>query len=63
MLQGPDFVWHLDRYDKLKPYGFVIHGCIDGYVSYFGNDYCDYIVYIIQVFPQNYLVRGANYKQ
>jgi len=28
--QGPDFVWHLDGYDKLKPYGFAIHGCIDG---------------------------------
>ena len=24
-------VWHLHGYDKLKPYGFVIHGCIDGY--------------------------------
>lgn len=29
--QGPNFVWHLDGYDKLKPYGFAIHGCIDGY--------------------------------
>ena len=28
--QGPDFVWHIDGYDKLKPYGFTIHGCIDG---------------------------------
>ena len=30
-IQGPNFVWHLDGYDKLKPYGFAIHGCIDGY--------------------------------
>ena len=30
--QGPDFVWHIDGYDKLKPYGFAIHGCIDGLV-------------------------------
>ena len=31
-LQGPNWVWHLnlDGYDKLKPYGFPIHGCIDG---------------------------------
>ena len=29
--QGPNWVWHLDGYDKLKPYGFEIHGCIDGY--------------------------------
>lgn len=29
-VQGPNFVWHLDGYDKLKPYGFAIHGCIDG---------------------------------
>ena len=28
---GPDFAWHMDGYDKLKPYGFPIHGCIDGY--------------------------------
>ena len=27
---GPDFVWHLDGYDKLKPFGFSIYGCIDG---------------------------------
>ncbi len=30
-LQGPNFLWHLDEYDKLSPYGFHIHGCIDGY--------------------------------
>lgn len=32
--QEPDFVWHLDGYDKLKPYGFAIHGCIDGLALY-----------------------------
>ena len=26
---GPDFLWHTDGYDKLEPYGFSIHGCID----------------------------------
>ena len=26
-------MWHVDGYDKLKPFGFPIHGCIDGYVS------------------------------
>ncbi|XP_061165541.1 uncharacterized protein LOC133201057 [Saccostrea echinata] len=29
--KGPNFVWHLDGYDKLKPYGISIHGCIDGF--------------------------------
>ena len=24
-------MWHMDGNDKLKPYGFSIHGCIDGY--------------------------------
>jgi hypothetical protein len=24
-------VWHADGYDKLKPYGLHIHGCIDGF--------------------------------
>ena len=28
---GPNFSWHCDGYDKLKPYGFPIHGCVDGW--------------------------------
>lgn len=28
---GPNHCWHLDGYDKLKPVGFPIHGCIDGW--------------------------------
>lgn len=28
---GPNFCWHMDGYDKLKPFGFAIHGCIDGF--------------------------------
>lgn len=31
---GPNAVWHMDGYDKLKPYGISIHGCIDGYSRY-----------------------------
>lgn len=31
---GPNFTWHLDSYDKLKPYGLCINGCIDGYSRY-----------------------------
>ena len=27
----PNHIWHIDGYDKLKPYGFPIHGCIDGF--------------------------------
>ena len=29
--KGPNRTWHIDGYDKLKPFGFCIHGCIDGY--------------------------------
>ena len=29
--KGPNDIWHLDGNDKLKPYGFSIHGCIDGF--------------------------------
>ena len=29
--KGPNYIWHIDGYDKLKPFGFCIHGCIDGY--------------------------------
>lgn len=28
---GPDFMWHIDSYDKLKPYGICINGAIDGF--------------------------------
>ena len=28
---GPNYLWHIDGYDKLKPFGFAIHGCIDGF--------------------------------
>ena len=28
---GPNYIWHLDCYDKLKPYGFCVSGCIDGF--------------------------------
>ena len=33
MYAGPNSVWHCDGMDELKPYGFAIHGCIDGYVG------------------------------
>lgn len=29
--RGPNYVWHIDGHDKLKPFGFSIHGCIDGF--------------------------------
>ena len=28
---GPNYAWHCDGYDKLEPFGFPIHGCIDGW--------------------------------
>jgi hypothetical protein len=28
---GPNAVWHLDGYDKLKPYGLCVNGCVDGF--------------------------------
>ena len=28
---GPNHLWHIDGYDKLKPFDFCIHGAIDGY--------------------------------
>lgn len=29
--KGPNFLWHVDSYDKLKRYGICINGCIDGF--------------------------------
>jgi len=28
---GPNATWHVGGYDKLKPYGLPIHGCVDGF--------------------------------
>ena len=28
---GPNDTWHCDGYDKLKPFGFPVHACIDGW--------------------------------
>ena len=28
---GPNHTWHIDGYDKLKDFGFPIHGCVDGF--------------------------------
>uniref|UniRef100_A0A3P9IEL3 Integrase core domain-containing protein n=1 Tax=Oryzias latipes TaxID=8090 RepID=A0A3P9IEL3_ORYLA len=28
---GPNETWHVDGYDKLKPFGIAINGCIDGF--------------------------------
>ena len=29
--KGPNLFWHIDGYDKLKPYGFCVHGAINGF--------------------------------
>ena len=31
---GPNYLWHMDSYDKLRPYGICINGAIDGYSRY-----------------------------
>ena len=28
--KGPNHLWHIDGYDKLKPFGFCMHGAING---------------------------------
>ena len=28
---GPNYIWHIDAYDKLKPHRICISGCIDGF--------------------------------
>nr|XP_022287022.1 uncharacterized protein LOC111099849 isoform X1 [Crassostrea virginica]XP_022287023.1 uncharacterized protein LOC111099849 isoform X1 [Crassostrea virginica]XP_022287024.1 uncharacterized protein LOC111099849 isoform X1 [Crassostrea virginica]XP_022287436.1 uncharacterized protein LOC111100117 isoform X1 [Crassostrea virginica]XP_022287437.1 uncharacterized protein LOC111100117 isoform X1 [Crassostrea virginica]XP_022287438.1 uncharacterized protein LOC111100117 isoform X1 [Crassostrea virg len=29
--KGPNWIWHIDQYDKLSPFGIHISGCIDGF--------------------------------
>jgi hypothetical protein len=33
-VQGPNFLWSVDGYDKLSHWGFYVHGCIDAYSRY-----------------------------
>ena len=28
---GPNYLWHIDGHYNLKPFGFSVHGCIDGF--------------------------------
>ena len=28
---GANFCWHINGYDRLKPFGFSMHGCVDGF--------------------------------
>ena len=34
MVAGPNCIWHIDGYAKLKCYGLCIHSAIDGYSCY-----------------------------
>ena len=29
--KGPNFIWHIDSYNKLRRYGICINGCVDGF--------------------------------
>ena len=33
-------MWHLDGYDKLKPFGFAVHACIDGLTPCLASPSC-----------------------
>ncbi|KAF5339993.1 hypothetical protein D9611_012376 [Ephemerocybe angulata] len=30
-VRGSNALWHQDGNEKLKPWGFIVHGCVDGY--------------------------------
>jgi hypothetical protein len=34
IVPGPNWLWSIDGYDKLKPYGIEIYACIDAYSRY-----------------------------
>lgn len=34
IVPGPNFIWSIDGYDKLKPYGIQIYACIDAFSRY-----------------------------
>ena len=61
---GPNFTWRIDGYDKLKPFGFCIHGCVDGFsrkiiwlfVGSTNNDPLIIASYYLQVVKENRVV-------
>ena len=61
---GPNYMWHIDGYDKLKPFGFAIHGGIDGYsrkilwldVAESNNDPCIVAHYFVKYINENMVV-------
>ena len=50
--RGPNALWHADGYDKLKPYGLPIHGCIDG----FRERCCGYGFAAVIMIPSSQLI-------
>ena len=70
---GPNECWHVDGYDKLKPFGFPIHGAVDGYshrILWFkvtpSNDNYGGPQWSLRIILQhisNYYVRISNYAQ
>lgn len=30
-MRGSNALWHMDGNEKLRPWGFYVHGCIDGF--------------------------------
>ena len=63
--KGPNYIWHADGYDKLKPFGITIHGCIDGWVLPTHNmKKAVYLqIHYIQVFEANFVVEGGQHQQ
>lgn len=53
--KGPNFLWHVDGNDKLKPYGITIHGCIDGYSRRIMWMKCGYTNNNPRVIAQHYI--------
>ena len=51
-IQGPNYCWHVDGLDKLKTYGFAIHGCIDGYVFEASYKECSYVALLFNSFSR-----------
>lgn len=51
--KGPNMLWTMDSYHKLKPYGIIINDCIDG----FGQDLAlfaiGFFLVKLQLFPHN----------
>jgi len=59
---GPNFIWHTDSHNKVKPFGICINGCIDRYSQKVMRLNCYYTSSDPRVISSHFVETVAKYK-